>query len=93
MSNQKRVLHLEDFRRFQKFCNDLNKADLSRLEVYDQGEKVPIPAACLEEWKFIGLSNYSFFDMEFYNDPEFCNNQETSSHGISSEGDHEGTTR
>ena len=86
----RRVLHLEDFRRFQQFCNDLNQADLSQLEVYDQGEKVHISAACLDEWKFIGLSNYTFFDMEFYNDPEF---KETSSHGLSSEGDHEGTTR
>ena len=67
----RRVLHLEDFRRFQQFCNDLNQADLSQLEVYDQGEKVHISAACLDEWKFIGLSNYSFFDMEFYNDSEF----------------------
>lgn len=86
----RRVLHLEDFRRFQQFFKDLNQADLSQLEVYDQGEKVHIPTACLDEWKFIGLSNYTFFDMEFYNEPEF---KETSSHGLSSEGDHEGTTR
>ena len=46
--------------------HEFNSHDLKDLELTENGEQIMIPDEVLEEWRFIGLSNQSFVEMEFW---------------------------
>lgn len=48
--------------------DDFNNQDLATVDLYERNQLVPVTADCLERWRFIGLNNKSFVEMEFWND-------------------------
>ena len=51
-------IELENIREHLAFRKWINSLKLEEIEVTDGG--------VLDEWKFIGMSNISFFEMEFW---------------------------
>jgi hypothetical protein len=43
-----------------ELIEDFNALDLLKLEFYNVGKPVPIPADTIREWKYVGLSNKNY---------------------------------
>ena len=64
-------IDIERVRELLEAIAEINRAPLEEIEVYENGEKVDIPTVCLEDWKFTGLGNINFIEMEPWKDTEF----------------------
>lgn len=58
---------IEKIREMEAEIKRINNADLADVELYENGIKVQIDHAVIEEYKYIGLNNWHFFSTEFYN--------------------------
>lgn len=43
----------------------INDADLRTLEFYEDGKKLEVDPAAVEDWRFTGLNNTTFIDDEY----------------------------
>ena len=48
----------------------INRTPLEEIEVYEDGKRVDIPQDVIDDWKFIGLNNSDFVNMEFWKGAE-----------------------
>ena len=46
----------------------INRVDLEAIEVYEHGEPVAISKEAIEDWRFVGLSNMTFLEIEAWKD-------------------------
>lgn len=53
-------------KRHQERCK-INRLDLSQIIITDNGVPVEISAKVLQEFKYTGLSNNCFLEMEYWN--------------------------
>lgn len=60
MSVPNLIVSLEELKRVHLFLKAINVADLSNIDWYQDGKKKSLPVGYIEDFKFIGLSNYYF---------------------------------
>lgn len=46
---------------------DFNSLDLHHVALYENNQLIPVTEAQLDDWRFVGLSNKSFVELEFWN--------------------------
>lgn len=63
---KKYVVNIEVVKKIIDDLREINKIPFDEIEWHENGKPLDIPKEVLEEWKFTGLSNYSFVDTEFY---------------------------
>ncbi len=52
---------ITEFNKAQAYFNEINKvAEVSELEIYENGIKIEPDKGLVEEWRFIGLNNEDF---------------------------------
>lgn len=61
-----RIVPLEEVRAAINYLNEFNRLRLEEIVLTENGVPIEITKECLEEWRFIGLSNRSFVDVEFW---------------------------
>ena len=60
-------LRMIDINKALNYIKYLDSLDLAEVELIDEDqEPVEFKHAMLEEWKFIGMANRSFFSMRFW---------------------------
>jgi hypothetical protein len=60
---------LEEVKRHQDFRTWLNSLDLEEVEILDNGVSIQVSKEELDGFKYTGLSNMSFFELEWWNGP------------------------
>jgi hypothetical protein len=73
----KTTIPIEVIREHLAFRERLNKHKLEDLIITENGQPIEITPECLEEWRFIGMTNLSFFEMEFWKQPLEWHDDET----------------
>lgn len=59
---------ISEFEKMLNYRNEINKCDLSEIEVYGKdGKKIEITNEMIDEWRFIGLNNTDFIKEHFIN--------------------------
>lgn len=70
IATMKKQIPIERIRQLIAELKEFDAEDLSKVELTENGKVIPISPEILEEWRFIGLSNYSFIELEFWNGTE-----------------------
>jgi len=66
----KRTFKVEKIRELISLLKEFNSLNLQEIiELTENDQVISISDAVYEEWKFIGLSNQSFVEMEFWKKP------------------------
>ena len=58
------IINIEEVRALQERRREINKIDLNDIDFYENGVMVTPTKEALEEWRFTGLSNIDFVEME-----------------------------
>lgn len=58
-------VNVEEVEQWLRFRERVNDMPLDQIQWYRNGERIEIPTAAIEDWKFIGLSNVCFAEMGF----------------------------
>lgn len=53
-------IHLEEIKKAQKIIADLNRLKLKEIQFFENGKPVEISEKMLDDWRFIGLNNSDF---------------------------------
>lgn len=59
-------IDLEEVRALLNRKNEINALDIREIEWYEDGKPLEIPPECLDKWRFIGLTNVFFVELEFW---------------------------
>lgn len=59
-------IDVEEFQIHHNWFQHLNSVPIEAVEVYENGVRIPIPPEVLRGWRYCGLSNWSFMEMETY---------------------------
>ncbi len=62
-----KIVNIEDLRSALEVIDNFNKLNLWDIELHEKGQAITITQKCLEEWRFVGMSNISFIESEFWN--------------------------
>lgn len=62
------VVNIEVVKRLLQDLAEIDKVPFDQIEWHLDGKPLDIPKEILKEWKFMGMCNHSFVDMEFYNE-------------------------
>ena len=67
----KKKIYLKRVRELLDELAEINRLDLHDVEVYEGGpydyrNKIDIPPEVIEDFKFVGLSNINFFELEYW---------------------------
>lgn len=49
----------------------VNSLRLEEIELCEKGKPVEIPQKVIDRWRFVGMTNWSFFADEFWRSPDF----------------------
>lgn len=55
--------------RINELINELetfNLEDINNIELTKDGKVIPISAETLKDWKFVGMTNVAFVELEFW---------------------------
>jgi hypothetical protein len=64
--SRKVIVNIEELNAIQLRLQEINSLDLANIEFREDGKKLDIPKEVIEEFKFVGLCNHSFIEMDFY---------------------------
>ncbi len=60
-------INIEDIRKLIKKVNKFEELKFDNIEWYENGEKMFFKPECIDEWRFTGLGNISFVELEGWN--------------------------
>ena len=66
----KRKVDIEYVRNLLAELDKIDAIPLSEMQLYENGQKIEILPETIEEWRFVGLSNRAFIEMEVWKHPE-----------------------
>jgi hypothetical protein len=59
---------LEKIKAALAVIDEFNELDLNEVELYEGGELIKYPPGTLEKWRFVGLTNKMFVEMNIHRD-------------------------
>lgn len=57
-------IDVEEIKALQRRRREINDIEIDDIDFYSGGKKVVIPKSSIEEWRFVGLNNIDFAEME-----------------------------
>ncbi len=60
------IIDIEEVRKLLDRKNEINRCPLKEIQWRENGEILQIPDEILASWKFMGLSNIMFIELDYY---------------------------
>jgi len=67
--SDKTIVDIEEIKEALDVIAEFDKLNLNEVELHENGEPIQIPEGYLEEFKFCGLCNRNFIEMEWWKIP------------------------
>ena len=58
---------------------EIDSIPLSQMDLFEGGEKIELTPEIIEDWRFVGMSNRAFIEMEFWKNTDFHEFEEVGS--------------
>lgn len=65
----KQIVNIEAVKLAYAVLEEFNKLNLYDVNLYENGVQIPITNKILDSWRFVGMSNSSFVETEFWKSP------------------------
>ena len=59
-------VNIEDIRKNIEFRKEINSVELTDIDFYENGKKIEVSEKVIDDFRFTGLNNIDFIDIEFY---------------------------
>ena len=64
--NQVRV-DIEEVRSLLNRLAEIDAIPLAQMDLFENGQQIELTPKVIEDWRFVGMTNRAFIEMEFWN--------------------------
>lgn len=79
MSDTRSRVDVEYVRELLAHLAEIDAIPLDQMDLFENSQKVELTPEVIEDWRFVGMSNRAFIEMEFWKNDDFHETEEVGS--------------